>query len=90
MTIYISVWGLLALGLVMLAVYRKMKARFEDDTIHLSGSSNIVETQQETAHSIDVLDRWGIILTIVTVVYGVTLVSVYLYNIWEQGKNITY
>jgi hypothetical protein len=90
MTIYTSLWGVLALTLVMLAVYRKVKARSEDDTIHLSGSSNVVKQQQVTAHSIDVLDRWGIILTIITAVYGLTLLGVYLYNIWEQGKSITY
>jgi cytochrome c oxidase subunit IV len=36
------------------------------------------------------MDRWGLILTFVTVAYGLALLAVYLYNIWEQGKNIIY
>jgi hypothetical protein len=91
MTIYTSVWAVLALGLVMLAVVRKVKARSEDDTVHLSSANwSVVEKQQTVAHFMEQMDRWGLILTFVTVAYGLALLAVYLYNIWEQGKNIIY
>lgn len=91
MTVYTTVWGALALLLIMLAVYRKMKTREEDDSVHVSGANwSVVDKQQTMAHSIAQIDRVGLILTIITVVYGLALAGVYIYNIWQQGQKIVY
>jgi hypothetical protein len=74
MIVSTSVWGVLALVLVMLAAYRKVKARSEDDTLHVSGSNwGAIDKQETVARSMSQIDRWGIILTIVTVAYGLVL-----------------
>jgi heme/copper-type cytochrome/quinol oxidase subunit 2 len=91
MIVYAVVWGVLALVLIALVVYRKMKTRDEDDSVHLSNAEwGVVTKQQTMAHSIEQLDRVGLILTIVTVVYGLALAGFYIYNIWQQGQKIVY
>ena len=72
MIIYTSVWGALALGLLMLAVYRKMKT----------------DQQQKVERSMTRIDHWGIALTIVTIVYGLILLGIYLNDVWVQGNKI--
>jgi hypothetical protein len=89
MLIYTGVWGALALMLITFAFYRKMKARNEDDVLHVSGSNwAAADKQKSLAHSIEQIDRWGIVLTIVTVVYGVVLLAVYLMNVFQQGQKL--
>ena len=68
-------------GLVlMLAVYRKLVARNEDDLVHLSdGSARLIENQRKTEHSLSTIDRIGKLLTVATVLYGVVLAANFVY-----------
>ena len=89
MIIYTSVWGALALGLLMLAVYRKTKSRNEDDTLHVSGANwGAIDKQNKVARSMNRIDHLGIGLTIVTMVYGLVLLGIYLNDVWVQGNKI--
>lgn len=90
MIIYTSLWGALALGLLMLALYRKMKTRNEDDTLHVSGANwGAIDQQQKIARSMTRIDRWGIGLTIVTALYGLVLLGIYLNDVWIQGSQVS-
>ncbi len=88
MLIYLSLWIVLALAVVSIAIYRKMKARNEDDVLHVSGTNwGAADKQDALAHSMATIDRWGKVLTIVTTVYGLTLLAVYLTRVFElTGK----
>ena len=89
MFISASIWAALALMVVMVAGYRKMKARNEDDVLHVSGANwSAADKQQSLAHSMAQIDRWGIVLTVVTVVYGLTLLAIYLNGVFEQGQKL--
>jgi hypothetical protein len=89
MIVSTGVWGVLALVLVMLAAYRKLKARAEDDTLHVSGSNwGVIDKQKTVARSMAQIDRWGITLTIVTVLYGLVLLGLYLKDVWVQGQKL--
>jgi hypothetical protein len=91
MTLYAAVWGVLALVLITLAIYRKLKSREEDDSLHVSGGTwNMVAKQETMARSLAQIDRWGLVLTVVTVVYGLGLAGYYIFNIWQQGQKIVY
>ena len=80
-------WGLMAISVAVLAVMRKMAASNESDVIHVSDKA--FEDQQESiAHRLDKIDTWGKIVTAVTVVFGLCLLSVHLYNVWMQGQTI--
>jgi heme/copper-type cytochrome/quinol oxidase subunit 2 len=79
---YAAFWGVLALIVASLIVYRKAVANREDDSMHLEG--NVAGEQMVLAHKLEVIDRWGKLLTIVVVVYGIALTAVYLYQTWNN------
>jgi len=83
------VWAILASALLVLAAYRKLAARSEDDVIHVQESeSAIIGKQSSLAKTLDTLDRWGKILTIVVSVYGLILLGFYLFSSWEQSQQL--
>jgi predicted nicotinamide N-methyase len=81
------IWAVLATAVAALIVARKVAARNEDDIVHV----NAVQTnakQNAVAHNLDIIDRWGVTLTVIVVVYGLALMSLFLYNSWVQGQQI--
>jgi hypothetical protein len=82
---WVAVWVVLAAVVVALAVYRKVVSLKEDDTLHIDErESGLVVQQVEVARRLDVVDRWGQILTVVVLVYGLLLGSAYLYTTWIE------
>jgi hypothetical protein len=75
---YAAVWAVVALSVIVLLVMRKMVASKEDDQLHvLHGAS---AQQVSVATKLEVIDRWGKILTVVAVVLGVAIATVYVYS----------
>lgn len=83
-------WAVLTLTLIGLALFRKFEAHFhEDDLVHLAeGESKFIPNQVATARLLDKLDSWGKTLTVVDVVFGLTLFAVVLWNGWRQSFNM--
>ncbi|HLY16460.1 MAG TPA: hypothetical protein VKR61_04520 [Bryobacteraceae bacterium] len=79
---YAIFWGVLAIVVLFLIVYRKSVTSHEDDSIHLEG--NVASEQINLGHRVAVIDRWGKTLTLVAVVYGVALAAIYLYQVWNN------
>ena len=75
-------WVVLALIVIGLLVRRKMIASHEDDALHVldGGGAN----QTVVAHKLDQIDKWGKILTVIALVYGVILGVAYAYQAWIQ------
>jgi len=78
---YAVFWGVLAIVVVFLIIYRKSVSSHEDDSIHLEG--NMPSEQMALSHRLALIDRWGKTLTILVAVYGVALAGIYLYQIWN-------
>lgn len=79
-------WLLLATGVVILAFYRKAVARKDDEMLHVSDAEAPVVVQQTViAKKLDVIDKWGKVLTVVAVVYGLVVLAYYLYLGWVGG-----
>jgi len=78
---YAVFWGVLALVVVFLIIYRKAVTSREDDSIHLEGS--IPSEQVALGHRVAIIDRWGKTLTVIVVVYGIALAAIYMYQIWN-------
>jgi hypothetical protein len=90
MILYTGIWVVLAVLMLTLAAYRKMKARNEDDVLHVSGANwGAADKQATLAHSMAQIDKWGVVLTVVTVVYGLVLLGVYFTGVFEQGQKIS-
>jgi hypothetical protein len=72
--IYAAVWAVLAVVVILLALYRWIRSRGQDSMLHVrAGDAMLSQKQAGQAHTLDSIDRWGKVLTIVVVVYGVIL-----------------
>ena len=87
-TLYLAIWGALALCVLGLALYRKQIANAEDDSLQLSGDGKGIEHQKEVSEKLKAIDRWGKALTIVVVVLGLALAGAYGYAGWEAGLKV--
>jgi hypothetical protein len=64
----------------IVAVYRKIIARGEDDFVHLAeGTGQLIADQEKMARTLQLVDRVGVALTVATAVYGIGLAALYLY-----------
>jgi len=82
MTAFVIFWTILGVATLALALYRKFVTMREDDYVHLSaGEERLIPQQVATFKKIGVIDKWGITMTIVTVVFGLALAALYLYQI---------
>jgi hypothetical protein len=82
MTAFVIFWAILGIATLALALYRKFVSMREDDYLHLSaGEEHLIPQQVATFRKIGSIDRWGITMTIVTVVLGLALAALYLYEI---------
>ena len=81
MTTFVIFWAVLGVATLALALYRKFVSMREDDYLHLSaGEERLIPQQVATFHRIGVIDKWGITMTIVTVILGLALAAMYLYQ----------
>jgi ABC-type transport system involved in cytochrome c biogenesis permease subunit len=79
---FLYTWIVLALAVIGLLVWRKAIASHEDDNLHVldGGGAN----QTVVAHKLDQIDKWGKILTVIALVYGLILAVAYAYQAWIQ------
>jgi hypothetical protein len=79
----IILWGVMAASVLALLVWRKTVSRHEDDQLHVLNTA-VVANQAEVAHKLDVIDKWGKIVTAVTVAFGVLIAGLFIYQTWVQ------
>ena len=79
----LALWALLAATVLALIVWRKTVARNEDDQLHVLQTAAATQ-QAEVAHKLEVIDKWGKIVTAVTVAYGVLIAGLFIYQTWMQ------
>lgn len=83
---FIVLWALLAVSVIVLIAWRKIVANREDDTIHVLQGS--VAQQVTMAQKLEVIDKWGKLLTIITLVFGVILGAVWVYQNFVTMSNV--
>lgn len=83
------VGAVLLLVIIALAVWRKVVATHEDDTIHVLEDAATVQNQAAVATRLAVIDRWGKVLTAVAVVYGLGVAVLYVYQVWVRSGSST-
>ena len=72
------VWITLALAVLALFLWRQGVARSEDDSLHVMHGA--LTQQTSLAQRLDVIDKWGKILTVITVVFGLLIATAYIYG----------
>jgi hypothetical protein len=82
-------WMFLAVVVVGLIFYRMWIAKDEDDTLHvMEGDDGKVSQQTVMAQKLEIIDHWGQTLTVVALVFGLAMGSVYLYQVWSASENL--
>jgi uncharacterized membrane protein len=79
----LGLWALLAATVLALIVWRKTVARNEDDQVHLL-HTEAVPHQAAVAHKLEQIDKWGKIVTAVTIAYGVLIAGLFTYQTGVQ------
>jgi len=84
---FVIVWAVLAAVVIVLLIYRGVVAGHEDDMLHVEDTTGALASQQEqVAKKLEVIDRWGKILTVLVVLYGLGLAAVFVYNAWTDNS----
>jgi hypothetical protein len=83
-TPFVILWILTGVAVLALLAWRKAVAMNEDDNLHVldGGAVEKGAAQFAVAQKLDLIDRWGKIVTVVAVVYGVILGGVYVWHSW--------
>lgn len=89
---FLVVWVVLAVVVLVLLAWRKVVTSHEDDTLHVAEpdavQEGVMREQASVARKIEQIDKWGKILTIIAVVYGLILAGVYFYQTWTASSSI--
>jgi hypothetical protein len=81
-------WVILATIVIGVLMYRRWISRDEDDSLHVMESeTGVVSRQAAMAQKLESIDRWGKVLTVVALVYGLLLGLVYLYKAYLASLN---
>ena len=72
------VWSVLALVVLALFIWRQVVSSHEDDSLHVMHGA--LSQQTSLAQKLDAIDKWGKILTVITVVFGLLIAAAYIYG----------
>ena len=86
-TPFTVVWAALAAVVAVMAGYRRSISVKDDESLHLANPTDTVH-QVEIAHKLEVVDKWGMLLTIIAAIYGLLLVLAYTYQNWIRATNL--
>ena len=86
LTWYVILWAALALVVVGMAIYRNILG-IHASALHISGAPGVVQQSKEFTKE-EAIERWGQRLTIVLAIYGLMLVSIYLFFVSEHGLRL--
>jgi hypothetical protein len=83
---FLIVWVLLALTVVVLFLYHRNIARQEDAHMDVLESAAAAQQQIALDQKLEVVDKWGKILTVIALVSGILLAGLYFVQTWEQSS----
>lgn len=87
---YIAIWAVIGIAVLALALYRKILTFHGDDEfVHLTeGEQRLIPQQLALGHRLQVIDRWGKTLTVITAAYGLLIVAVVLFEAWRASLEL--
>jgi hypothetical protein len=87
---YIAIWAVVGIAVLALALYRKILTFHGDDEfVHLSeGEQSLIPHQVALGHRLQLIDRWGKTLTVITAAYGLSIVAVVLFEAWRASLEL--
>ncbi|MCS7316544.1 MAG: hypothetical protein RMI94_15540 [Bryobacterales bacterium] len=83
--LFSAIFLVLIAAIIVVAVYRARLSRMEQESLHVLGTDPAEISQKMTiAQKLLVVERWMKILVIVTVIYGIGLLGLFLWDAWER------
>jgi len=84
----IIVFCVLVVSVLILGTMRKLIGRQEEELLLHVGDPDIVEKKSYLVHRVDLIEKWGKTLTVVTLAYGILVLVYYLWLGWQQGARV--
>jgi hypothetical protein len=83
-------WVLMGVVVLALIVWRKAVSIKEDDNLHVLDGASVEKSAEQIAlaRKLDLIDKWGKIVTVLTVAYGVLLCGLYVWQSWVVNSRI--
>jgi hypothetical protein len=82
---HLVIWAVLTTFVIFLAIYRRKVGSAADETLHvLDAEVAVVATQAIVAKKLAVVDRWGKIITILSVLYLLAIAAMYVYSVFQD------
>lgn len=78
------IWVALVVTVLALAIYRNLAGIHGDEHFHILGAE--VKKETITLRRIEAIERWGQLLTVLAVIYGLVLAGTYLYETYLSGR----
>ena len=85
---YVWTWAVLAVAVLAMAAYRYRLVRHEDATLDVLESASLASEQARVFRKADTIERWGKVLTLIVIVYGLGLAGAYVYQAWQASGQI--
>lgn len=80
-SVFTMLWAALAVAAICVWVYGVLVGYREDDTVHLAaGEEGEIVKQAKTGERLAVINKWRNVLSLSTVVGGVLVLGLYLYD----------
>jgi hypothetical protein len=75
---FVALWIVVTASVIVLFIWRKIVSGKEDDTLHLN--SGTLTQQTSLAQKLELIDKWGKIMTVVAVLLGLLVAAGYVYG----------
>jgi hypothetical protein len=85
---FLILFFVLAAIVLAMIVWRKVVATHEDNFVHVMGETPAVSEQATVAHKLEQIDKWGKLLTAITVIYGLAIAGLYMWQTWVTNSNL--
>ena len=87
---FLVLWGLLAVTVLALFIWRKAVASGEDDNLHVLDGAAVEKSAEQSmvAQKLELIDKWGKIATVVTIVFGLIVGAMYMWASWVQNNRL--
>jgi hypothetical protein len=84
---FVAIWALCGAGVLGLALYRKILTFDGDDEfVHLAeGEERLIPQQVALGNRLEIIDRWGKSLTVITAALGVAIIGLVLFQAWRAS-----
>ena len=84
----LGLWAAIFLAYATVAIMRWHLGKREDDYLHVSDAEqSLVAVQANTAHKLDVLDRWKTAMLLLTIITALLIAGWHVYNFWVETSS---